>query len=138
MSVLFCHAAGFCGEVWRPVINELSALARQSPGAPELAISAIDLPGHGHAGAEAPALPLTPKPFCDAVLRAAVDSARASGSDASGSSRSSGSSLVGVGHSLGGTSPRRNPDPNPSPNPSPNPDPAPTSNPKPNQPQPQP
>jgi len=135
MSVLFCHAAGFCGEVWRPVINELSALARQSPGAPELAISAIDLPGHGQAGAEASALPLTPEPFCDAVLRAAVDSARASGSGASGSSDSS---LVGVGHSLGGTSPRRNPDPNPSPNPSPNPDPAPTSNPKPNQPQPQP
>ena len=45
MSVLFCHAAGFCAEVWRPVIDELSALARQPPGAPELVMSAIDLPG---------------------------------------------------------------------------------------------
>ena len=45
MSLLFCHAAGFCAEVWRPVIDELSALARQPTGAPELVMSAIDLPG---------------------------------------------------------------------------------------------
>ena len=45
MGVLFCHAAGFCAEVWRPVLDELSALARQPRGAAELVISAIDLPG---------------------------------------------------------------------------------------------
>ena len=45
MGVLFCHAAGFCAEVWRPVIDELSALARQPRGAAELVMSAIDLPG---------------------------------------------------------------------------------------------
>ncbi len=50
MSVLFCHAAGFCAEAWRPVIDELSALARQSPGASELVMSAIDLPGSSGLG----------------------------------------------------------------------------------------
>ena len=42
MGVLFCHAAGFCAEVWRPVIDELSALARQPRGAAELVISSAE------------------------------------------------------------------------------------------------
>ena len=99
MGVLFCHAAGFCAEVWRPVLDELSALARQPRGAAELVISAIDLPGHGEAAA--PPLPLTPEPFCEAVLRAACGASGAS--NALGAGGGSGASLVGVGHSIGGT-----------------------------------
>ena len=101
MGVLFCHAAGFCAEVWRPVLDELSALARQPRGAAELVTSAINLPGHGEAASEAPPLPLTPEPFCEAVLRAACGASGAS--NALGAGGGSGASLVGMGHSIGGT-----------------------------------
>lgn len=87
MQVLFCHAAGFCADVWAPVIAELTALARRA-GASEPSSTAIDLPGHGKAGREPPPLPLLVEPFRDAVLRA---TAGAEGP------------TVGVGHSLGGT-----------------------------------
>ena len=59
------------------------------------------LPGHGRAGSEAPPLPLTPEPFCEAVLRAACGASGAS--NALGAGGGSGASLVGVGHSIGGT-----------------------------------
>ena len=39
---LFCHANGFCKEVWRPVVEELSKIAR----APFRWI-ALDFSGHG-------------------------------------------------------------------------------------------
>jgi len=82
--LLFCHAAGFCAEVWRPVIVELASLARRA-GKPPPACKPIDLPGHGTAAHEAPALPITSwDPFRDAVLRAAE-----------------GAPTIGVGHSLG-------------------------------------
>ena len=48
-----------------------------------------------------PPLPLTPEPFCEAVLRAACGASGAS--NALGAGGGSGASLVGVGHSIGGT-----------------------------------
>ena len=90
-SVLFTHAAGFCAEVWRPVLAELSTLARRA-GQPEPECRAIDLPGHGKAQPPPP-LPLMQwQTFEDAALSAAADLGGGSGAK------------FGVGHSLGGTS----------------------------------
>ena len=45
-AVLFCHANGFCKEVWLPVVEELSDIFRaQRPGRVDCIIP--DLPGHG-------------------------------------------------------------------------------------------
>ena len=67
---------------------ELSGLARRA-GGNEPRCVAINLPGHGSACSEAPALPLSSwTPFSDAVLAAA---------------RSADGPRVGVGHSLGAT-----------------------------------
>jgi pimeloyl-ACP methyl ester carboxylesterase len=82
---LFCHANGFCKEVWRPVVEELSKVAR----APFRWI-ALDFSGHGDTAKAVPA--------SGRWEEFAVDDIVSVLKEFQGDSRY----VVGIGHSLGG------------------------------------
>jgi len=82
---LFCHATGFCKEVWGPVVEELTKFAR----AP-FRWAALDFAGHG----DSRALPGEGPADWQAFGRD-VDAALAQ-------LRKDSSVVVGVGHSMGG------------------------------------
>ena len=84
---LFCHANGFCKEVWRPVVEELSKIAR----APFRWI-ALDFSGHGDT---AKAVKMGDK-WADYAVHDIVTVLKEWQGDSS--------YVVGVGHSLGGAS----------------------------------
>lgn len=77
-NVLFCHAAGFAGQVWTQVSRQMQSQAGRF---------ALDFRGHGDSPPLAPGTSW--RAFSDDVAEAA--------------SRLPAAPLVGVGHSLGGT-----------------------------------
>ena len=90
-TLLFCHATGFCKEMWAPVMDELELAL---PPADAYDALALDFTGHGDSRLRVkslghPARPLPPwYDWCPMDVMESLD-------------RVSGSPCIGIGHSMG-------------------------------------